>query len=79
MAVALVFALLFRVLLALLLLLLDSGTDSALAGWRGLVWQAVITSLLAPLVFHVLSRIDARLWRDPRAQGLRYGNARSHY
>ena len=41
--------------------------------------QAVTTALLAPLVFHVLSGIDARLWRDPRSAGLSYGNAGSIY
>jgi cell shape-determining protein MreD len=79
MAVAAVFVLLFRLLLALILLLLDTSAEAAVAGWRSVLGQAAATSLLAPLVFHVLSRIDARLWRDPRAQGLRYGNARSLY
>jgi 16S rRNA U1498 N3-methylase RsmE len=66
-------------LLSLLLLLFDSGTQAALAGWRAALGQALTTALLAPLVFHVLSRIDARLWRDPRAHGLSYGNVRSLY
>jgi cell shape-determining protein MreD len=79
MTVAGIFVLLFRALLALLLLVLDPGGEAALAGWHSVLGQAAATSLLAPLVFHVLSRIDARLWRDPRAQGLRYGNARSLY
>jgi cell shape-determining protein MreD len=79
MAVAAIFTLLFRALLSLLLLLFDSGTQTALAGWRAALGQALTTALLAPLVFHVLSRIDARLWRDPRAHGLSYGNVRSLY
>lgn len=79
MAVAAIFTLLFRVLLSVLLLLFDSGTETALAGWRAALGQAVTTALLAPLVFHVLSRIDARLWRDPRSHGLSYGNAGSIY
>ena len=79
MAVAAIFTLLFRALLSLLLLLFDSGTQAALAGWRAALGQALTTALLAPLVFHVLSRIDARLWRDPRAHGLSHGNVRSIY
>ena len=79
MAVAATFVLLFRALISLLLLIVDSGTETALAGWQAALGQAVATALLAPIVFHVLSRIDARLWRDQRAQGLRYGNARSLY
>lgn len=79
MAVAGIVVLLFRGLVALLLLVLDSSTDAALAGWRAALFQALTTGLLAPLGFHVLSRIDARLWRDPRAQGLGYGNPRSLY
>lgn len=79
MAVAAIFTLLFRALLSLLLMLFDSGTQAALAGWRAALGQAITTALLAPLVFHVLSRIDARLWRDPRAHGLSYGNVRSIY
>lgn len=79
MAVAGIVVLLFRALLCLLLLVLDSSADAALAGWRAALLQALTTGLLAPLGFHVLSRIDARLWRDPRAQGLGYGNPRSLY
>jgi cell shape-determining protein MreD len=80
MAVAATFVLLFRALISILLLLVDHGTETAAAGWRAALGQAIATGLLAPLVFHVLSRIDARLWRDPRASsGLRYGNARTLY
>ena len=79
MAVAAVVVLLFRGLTAVLLLLLDRGLETALSGWRAALLQALTTGLLAPLGFHVLSRIDARLWRDPRAQGLGYGNPRSLY
>ena len=79
MAVAAVVTLLFRGLTTVLLLLLDRGLETALSGWRAAFLQALTTGLLAPLGFHVLSRIDARLWRDPRAQGLGYGNPRSLY
>ena len=29
-----------------------------------------MTALCAPLLFTLLQRVDARLWRDGRAQGL---------
>lgn len=44
--------------------------ELGLSALRGVIGQAAATALLAPLVFALLRRIDARLWRDPRARGL---------
>lgn len=59
-----------------LLLLLQRAFDplASLHALRGALGQAVVTGVLAPLVFYVLSRIDSRLWRDPRTPRLRYEN-----
>ena len=72
-AVSAVTTALFQILLSVLMLPLE--WDVQLLGWRSVLGQAVATGLLAPLMFFVLSRIDSRLWRDPRAQGLLYGNS----
>jgi cell shape-determining protein MreD len=71
-AVATVTTLLLRGLLLLLQRAFDPA--ASLAGLRGALGQAILTGVVAPLVFYVLSRIDSRLWRDPRTPGLRYEN-----
>lgn len=69
-AVATVTVLLMRALLVGLLRLFDPA--AGLSGLRGALGQAVVTGLVAPVVFYVLSRIDSRLWRDPRTPRLSY-------
>lgn len=40
------------------------------SGLRTLPGQVLATALFAPFMFALLRRMDARLWHDPRAQGL---------
>jgi cell shape-determining protein MreD len=69
MAVAALTAVLFGLLLSALRVWADP--DSGFFGLRLIVGQAAVTALCAPLLFALLGKVDARLWRDGRAQGLR--------
>jgi hypothetical protein len=68
MAVAALTAVLFGLLLGLLRAWAEP--EFAFAGLRPVVGQAAMTALCAPPLFYLLQRVDARLWRDGRAQGL---------
>lgn len=68
MAFVFVAAVLFGVLLYGLRAWAEPG--ESLLPLRALVYQALATALCAPLLFSLLRRVDARVWHDPRAQGL---------
>lgn len=66
MAACILGSLAFRLLLVVVLWLLDPEPAGMWTGLRSAFGQALATGLFAPLGFALLSRIDARLWRDPR-------------
>lgn len=68
MAAAVLGSLAYRLILLVLVALLDPAPAGFWAGLRSAPGQALATGLFAPLGFAVLTRIDARLWRDPRDQ-----------
>ena len=75
MAVATLFALLFR--LSMWLVHVIFSFEGAQLGLRSVFFEALLTGLGAPFLFAVLRHMDTWLWRDLRAQrgGLSYESA----